>query len=81
MKVGDLPSAEIDFVATRFDEKVYIQVAYILADDSVVQREFGAFDGITDNYQKLVLSLDKFDFSHNGIMHKNVLEWLLEEEE
>ena len=81
VKVGDLPNAEIDFVATRFDEKVYIQVAYILADDSVVQREFGAFDGITDNYQKLVLSLDKFNFSHNGIMHKNVLEWLLEEEE
>ena len=79
VKVGNLGNREIDFIATRFKEKIYIQVAYILADDSVVEREFGAFKGIEDNYPKYVLTMDKFDFSQNGIIHKNVIEWLLEE--
>lgn len=54
-------------------------MTYILADDSVVEREFGAFKNIEDNYPKYVLSMDKFDFSQNGIIHKNVIDWLLEE--
>ena len=76
--VGKSDSSEIDFIASYFDEKIYVQVAYILADDSVVEREFGAFKSIEDNYPKYVLSMDKFDFSQNGIIHKNVIDWLLE---
>ena len=57
-----------------------LNVAYILADDSVIEREFGAFKNIEDNYPKYVLTMDKFDFSQNGIIHKNVIDWLLEEE-
>ena len=71
---------EIDFIATKANEKLYFQVAYILADESVVEREFGAYHGIDDNYPKYVLSMDKFDFSQNGIIHKNIIDWLLEEE-
>ena len=41
--------------------------------------EFGAYKGIEDNYPKYVLSMDHFDFSQNGIIHKNVIDWLLEE--
>ena len=44
-----------------------------------MEREFGAFKNIEDNYPKYVLSMDKFDFSKNGIIHKNVIDWLLEE--
>lgn len=77
--VGNSENSEIDFIATRFDEKIYIQVAYILADEKVVEREFGAYKGIEDNYPKYVLTMDKFDFSQNGIIHKNVIDWLLEE--
>jgi len=69
---------EIDFIATKTDEKLYFQVAYILADDRVAEREFGAYKGIDDNYPKYVLTLDKFNFSQNGIIHKNVIEWLLD---
>ena len=76
--VGNSENAEIDFIATRFNEKIYIQVAYILADDKVVEREFGAYKGIEDNFPKYVLTMDKFDFSQNGIIHKNVIDWLLE---
>ena len=77
--MGKTDSAEIDFVASYFDKKIYIQVAYILADDSVVEREFGAFKSVEDNYPKYVLSMDKLDFSQNGIIHKNIIDWLMEE--
>lgn len=80
VKIGNLEKAEIDFIATRFKEKKYIQVAYILADDSVIDREFGAYKGIEDNYPKYVLTMDKHDFSQDGIIHKNVIDWLLEED-
>lgn len=79
VKVGNLEKGEIDFIATKFKEKIYIQVAYILADESVEKREFGAYKGIEDNYPKYVLTMDKFDFSRDGIIHKNVIDWLLEE--
>ena len=75
--IGNLENAEVDFIATKFDEKIYIQVAYLLADEKVIDREFGAYKGIEDNYPKYVLSLDNFDFSQNGIIHKNVIDWLL----
>ena len=78
VKIGNLEKAEIDFIATRFKEKIYIQVAYILADDTVMDREFGAYKGIEDNYPKYVLTMDKHDFSQEGLIHKNVIDWLLE---
>lgn len=80
VKVGNLEKAEIDFIATRYKEKIYIQVAYMLANEEVENREFGAYKGIEDNYPKYVLTLDKYDFSREGIIHKNVIEWLLEED-
>ncbi len=79
VKVGNLENGEIDFIATRFGEKIYVQVAYILADDSVVEREFGVFKKIEDNFPKYVITMDKFDFSQDGIIHKNVIDWLLED--
>lgn len=79
VNIGNINQGEIDFIATKHQEKIYIQVCYILADDSVIDREFGAFYQIQDNYPKYVLSLDKFDFSQDGIIHKNLIEWLLEE--
>ena len=78
VNVGTLDNGEIDFIATKFNEKIYIQVAYILSDESVITREFGAYKRIEDNYPKYVLSMDKFDLSQNGIIHKNIIDWLLE---
>ena len=77
VKIGNIEKGEIDFIATKYKEKIYIQVAYILADEKVIEREFGAFKVIDDNYPKYVLTMDKFDFSQNGIIHKNVIDWLL----
>lgn len=75
---GKNDEKEIDFIATKANEKIYFQVAYILSDEKVVEREFGAYSGIDDNFPKYVLTLDKFDFSQNGIIHKNVIDWLLD---
>ncbi len=77
--VGKIPNGEVDFVAVKGDKREYYQVAYYLADQSVIDREFGAFSAIADNYPKYVLSMDKFDFSRDGIIHKNVIKFLLEE--
>ena len=76
--VGKLPKGEIDFVAVRGQEKEYYQVAYYLYDQSVVEREFGAFRKIEDNYPKYVISMDKMDFSQDGIIHKNAVKFLME---
>ena len=76
--IGILRNAEIDFIAQKGNQKKYFQVCYLLASEETVKREFGAFDSVRDNYPKYVLSLDKFDFSQNGIIHKNIIDWLLE---
>jgi predicted AAA+ superfamily ATPase len=81
VKIGILKNAEVDFVAQRGNEKKYFQVCYLLATDETVKREFGAYDNVKDNYPKYVLSLDRFDFSQDGIIHKNIIDWLLENEE
>ena len=76
--IGKTRDGEVDFIATKNDEKLYFQVSYLLGDKKVEEREFGAFKGIDDNFPKYVLSLDKIDFSQNGIIHKNIIDWLLE---
>ncbi|QTQ12017.1 ATP-binding protein [Treponema parvum] len=79
--VGILKNTEIDFIAQKGNEKKYFQVCYLLANDKTIAREFGAYDSVKDNYPKYVLSLDKFDFSQNGIIHKNLIKWLSENSE
>ena len=76
--IGKTKKGEVDFVVSKNNEIKYIQVAYILADDSVIEREFGALKAIDDNYPKYVITLDKADFSRDGIIHKNIIDWLLE---
>lgn len=76
--IGKTKDGEVDFIATKTDEKLYFQVSYLLDSDKVKDREFGAFKEIEDNYPKQVLSLDKADFSRDGIIHKNIIDWLLE---
>lgn len=78
VSIGNNDGREIDFIATKYKEKIYIQVAYLLADESVIEREFGAYKGIDDNYPKYVITLDKYDFSENGIIYRNIIDWLLE---
>ena len=71
-------SQQPNFVITQGQQKEYYQIAYYLYDQKVIDREFGAFKEIRDNYPKYVISFDKMDFSRDGIIHKNVIDFLLE---
>lgn len=55
---------------------LYVQVAYLLASEDTIEREFSVFDYVRDNYPKYVVSLDEFDMSRNGIKHRNIREFL-----
>ncbi|MCM1119419.1 MAG: ATP-binding protein [bacterium] len=78
--VGRIGDREIDFVCEKGGEKLYVQVAYLLASDETVAREFGTYERIRDNFPKYVVSLDEFDMSRNGIKHRNIRDFLLMEE-
>ena len=75
--VGKYGEKEVDFIAERQSEKIYIQVCYILATPETIEREFGVYRNIRDNYPKYVLSLDEFDMSRDGIIHQNIRDFLL----
>jgi Predicted ATPase (AAA+ superfamily) len=78
VNIGKVEENEVDFVAVRAAERMYLQVSYLLADESTVEREFSVLERINDNFPKIVLSLDKFDRSRNGIRHQNIIDFLLE---
>lgn len=77
VSVGNIQNGEIDFIATKDNKIEYYQVTYMLSTDDVIEREFGAYKNIDDNYPKYVISTDTFDMSQNGIIHKNIIDWLL----
>ena len=77
MTVGRFGNKEIDFVCQKQDKRIYIQVAYLLASPETVEREFGVFSDVKDNFPKYVLSLDDYDMSQNGIVHLNLRDFLL----
>ena len=74
---GKTFKGEIDFVAIKGGKKCFIQVTYLLASEETIKREFGAYGSITDASPKYVMSLDKIDLSHDGIVHLNIIDFLL----
>ncbi len=77
IRVGKVDNLEVDFVCTKRNEKIYIQVAYLLASPETIEREFSSLEKINDNYPKYVISMDEFDMSRNGIRHINIIDFLL----
>ena len=77
IKVGKVDNLEVDFVCTKGNEKLYIQVAYLLASPETIEREFSSLEKINDNYPKYVISMDEFDMSRNGIRHINIIDFLM----
>ncbi|MGD6731194.1 MAG: ATP-binding protein [Pleomorphochaeta sp.] len=75
--IGKVNDKEIDFIAKINNEINYFQVSYLLSDEKTRNREFGSLLEINDNFPKYVLSLDNFNFSQNGIIHKNLINFLL----
>ena len=78
--VGKSKNKEIDFICHDRNEKIYIQVTYLLASEETIDREFSVYDSISDNFPKYVVSMDELDMSRNGIKHRNIRDFLLMEE-
>ena len=75
--VGNISGKEVDFVAERRESKLYVQVTYVMADEKTREREFSSLLSIPDNYPKYVVSLlDEANFSRDGIIHRNIREFL-----
>ena len=77
VRVGKVDNLEVDFVCTKGNEKIYVQVAYLLASSETIEREFTSLEKIGDNYPKYVISMHEFDMSRNGIKHINIIEFLI----
>jgi hypothetical protein len=76
--IGKVGEAEVDFIAEKPDEKLYIQVTETMASEETRERELRPLRLIQDNYEKIVLSIDKsYIHSYNGIKSLNLIDWLL----
>ena len=79
VNIGKQDVAEVDFVASRTDERLYIQVCYVLTPEDT-EREFAPLEAIPDNYEKLVLSTDTLlRINRGGIRQKNIIDFLVHE--
>lgn len=78
VNIGKTPNGEIDFVATRQNDKLYVQVTEKIVEESTAHREFDRLLEIRDNYPKYVLRTDEFaDGNHEGIRIMHVADFLL----
>lgn len=75
--IGKTKAKEIDFVCQKRDQILYVQVAYLLATQETIDREFGVYDLIRDNFPKYVVTMDEINMSRNGIKHLNIRDFLL----
>lgn len=79
--IGKTKNGEVDFLAKKDGNIKYIQVTYEMqGNDSTIEREFGAYKSVLDNYPKYVISLDRIDLSRDGIIHLNLIDFLLNED-
>lgn len=80
--VGAITNGEIDFVAEKNGKRIYVQAAYLIADDKTREREFGNLLKIKDNFPKYVVSMDPISLprSYEGIDHTPLRQFLLTED-
>ena len=76
--IGKYDTLEIDFIAVKDDEKMYVQVALSALDETVLEREIRPFSLISDKYPKILITADSLDISQDNFTHKNLYDFLLE---
>lgn len=74
--IGVIDDFEVDFVCKRMGEKIYVQVTRELSNEDTINREFRSLLMIEDNYPKYVISMDEFNYSQQGVIHMNLLDFL-----
>lgn len=77
--IGKIQDLEVDFVCRKANQIKYIQVSQSILDENTRKREFKSLEKISDSYPKHVISMDSFDFSANGIIHLNIIDFLKSE--
>lgn len=77
--IGKIQDLEVDFVCRKANQIKYIQVSQSILDENTRKREFKSLEKISDSYLKYVISMDSFDFSANGIIHLNIIDFLKSE--
>ena len=80
VSIGKIDTKEVDFIATKFNEKLYVQVSDTLLEESTRTREFASLKAINDNFEKIILTLDSMFVGTNddGIKVFNLIDWLVE---
>ena len=80
VSIGKIDNVEIDFIATKPDDKIYIQVTESMISEDVRKRELAPLQKVNDNYKKIILSLNPgIDSSYDGIKSLNLINWLIDE--
>ena len=80
VSIGKIDNLEVDFIATKADDKLYVQVTESMTSEDVRKRELAPLQKINDNYEKIVLSLNTgMDSSYEGIKSINLIDWLISE--
>lgn len=80
VSIGKIDNSEVDFIATKADNKIYVQVTESMTSEDVRKRELSPLQKISDNYEKIILSLNPgMDSSYNGIKSINLIDWLISE--
>ena len=77
--IGKTYKGEVDFIATKGERRIYIQASYLLASEQTIEREFGVYRTIPDNYPKYVISMDPISMSRDGVVHLKLVDFLLKE--
>lgn len=78
---GMIQNETIDFVASKYGEKMYIQVEFLLSQAENSQKKINTLQKITDDYPKYILSMDRNNYSTDDIIHENIIYWLLEKKD
>ena len=78
--IGKTKTGEVDFIAQKDGQNKYIQVTYEMKNEGTREREFNAFNGINDSYPKYIISLDDKDYSKDGVINLNLIDFLTKDE-
>jgi len=80
LNVGKNGNTEVDFIALKGDQRLYMQVSASILDENTAKREFEPFYSIADNYPKYIVTMDRVNMSKDGILHLNLYDFLMGKE-
>ena len=78
--IGKTKTGEVDFIAQKDGQTKYIQVTYEMKNEGTREREFNAFNGINDSHPKYIISLDEKNYSKDGVINLNLIDFLTKDE-